>query len=260
MRFNVLVVGDIVGRPGRNAAYEFLPRIRQEYSVDFCVVNGENAAGGKGINREIAERLLDAGADVLTLGNHIWDNKDILKDIDRDVFLRPVNYPEGVPGHGIYKTEIMGGVKITVIHLLGRVFMSTVDCPFRAADEILESLEPNETVIIDFHAEATSEKKALAVYLDGKVSAIFGTHTHVQTADEQILPGGTAFITDVGMTGPHAGIIGMRRKEVLKRFLMQTPVKYEVDKGDVKLQAMFIEISRQSGKAVSVQRISLDVE
>jgi len=230
----------------------------QNVSFRFEVILVDSGSTDR--TREIAEQLLDAGADVLTLGNHIWDNKDILNDIDRDVFLRPANYPQGVPGHGVFRTELPDGTKIAVIHLLGRVFMSTVDCPFRVADEILKTVDPNETVIIDFHAEATSEKKALAVHLDGKASVIFGTHTHVQTADEQILPNGTAFISDVGMTGPHAGIIGMRRKEALKRFLQQTPVKYEVDRGDVKLQAMLIEVNRTSGKAVSVRRISLDVE
>jgi len=261
MSFNVLLVGDIVGRPGRKAFKEFFPRVRSKYEAHFSVVNGENAAGGKGINREIAEDIFDLGADVITLGNHVWDNKDILPILDNERLLRPANYPPfHVPGHGVFRTTHPCGVKVTVIHLSGRVFMNLFDCPFRTADAILQKTEPGEIVIVDFHAEATSEKKALAYHLDGRVSAVFGTHTHVQTADEQILQAGTAFISDVGMTGPHAGIIGMRKREVLERFLTQMPAKFEVANGDVKFQALVVQVNEETAKAVSVERISLDLD
>ncbi|HNT36569.1 MAG TPA: TIGR00282 family metallophosphoesterase [bacterium] len=261
MSFNVLMVGDIVGRPGRKILTEMLPRFRADYSIHFAVVNAENAASGKGITKSIAEDFLSLGADVLTLGNHVWDNKDILGSLDNERLLRPANYPPvGVPGHGVFRCQLPSGVKITVVHLMGRVFMTPIDCPFRTMDKILEEVAPGEIVLVDFHAEATSEKKALACYLDGRVSVLCGTHTHVQTADEQILPNGTAFISDIGMTGPHAGIIGMRSKEILERFLTQMPAKYEVGEGDEKFQALFVQLNEQTGKAVTVERINFDVQ
>lgn len=262
MSFRILIVGDVVGKPGRNAVFETLPRFRSEHGVDFCIVNGENAAGGKGINKEIADQLLDAGADVLTLGNHVWDNKDIMKYLDEERFLRPANFPPfNVPGHGLYKGTIgRNGKKIRVFHVMGRVFMSTLDCPFRATDRLIEDAEPGEIIIGDFHAEATSEKKAMGWYLDGRVSILCGTHTHIQTADEQIFPNGMAYISDLGMTGPHESIIGMRKKEVLDRFLKQMPIRYQVASGDVKFQGLLVDVSEQTGKAISVERISLDVD
>ena len=262
MAFRVLVVGDIVGKPGRKAVFQHLLKLRNQYAVDFCVINAENAAGGKGITSEIAGQLFEHGADVLTLGNHVWDNKDIIPMLEDNRLLRPANYPsDEVPGHGMFRTRVGNGISVTVIHLLGRVFMSTLDCPFRKAVELLGAVEnDNEVILLDFHAEATSEKKALAVYLDGRVSVVFGTHTHVQTADEQILPNGTAYITDVGMTGPHAGIIGMRTKEVQKRFLQQLPVKYQVATGETRLQAMLVDVEQTTGKAIAVERINLEIK
>lgn len=261
MSFNILMVGDIVGKPGRKVLLDLFPRIRADYSVHFSIVNAENSAGGKGITRSIAEEFLSLGVDVLTLGNHVWDNKDILGSLDNERLLRPANYPPvGVPGHGVYRCQHPSGVKVTVIHLMGRVFMNPLDCPFRVADAILQETSPGEIVLVDLHAEATSEKKALACYLDGRVSVLCGTHTHVQTADEQILPNGTAFISDIGMTGPHAGIIGMRSKEILHRFTTLLPAKYEVGAGDEKFQALYVQLNEKTGKAITVERINLDYQ
>ncbi len=256
----VLFVGDIVGRPGRRALKLWLPSVVSEHGVDLVVANGENGAGGFGLTREIALEILDAGVDVITSGNHIWDKKEfipVLDDLER--VIRPANYPPGVPGRGWVTVSTPKGIPVLVLNLEGRVFMEPLDCPFRKAKEVLRSV-PDTITIIDFHAEATSEKMALAWYLDGMVSAVVGTHTHVQTADEQILPSGTAYISDVGMTGPSLSVIGMRPKDPLHRFLTHTPAKFEVAKGPVQFNGLVVEIDASTRKSVALKRIFLREE
>ncbi|MBC7104809.1 MAG: TIGR00282 family metallophosphoesterase [Firmicutes bacterium] len=254
----VLVVGDIVGRPGRRAVKELLPGLVRRLGVDFTLANAENAAGGMGITRKVVEELLACGVDVLTTGNHVWQKKEVMQFIDGEPrVLRPANYPPGTPGRGLGVFETRDRVRVAVLNLLGRVFVGPVDCPFRCADELLRGLGGNvRVVVVDFHAEATSEKAALAWYLDGRVSAVVGTHTHVQTADERVLPGGTAYITDVGMTGPRDSVIGMKKEIIVERFLTQLPSRFEVATGPFQFNAVVVDVDPASGRAVAIARVA----
>ena len=258
---NVLFVGDVFGRPGRRAVRALVPRLREERRVDFCIANAENVAGGYGLTRETADQLFDAGVDALTGGNHMWDKRDIREILAEDTrVLRPANYPPDAPGLGSAVFPSAAGISVGLLHLVGRVFMKEVDCPFRLARELLGDLKrQTQVVIVDFHAEATSEKRAMGWYLDGRVSAVVGTHTHVQTADEEILPGGTAYITDVGMTGPFDSVIGVEKEPAVKRFLTQLPARLNPAKGNIRLNAALITIDDQTGTAVSIERIQLSV-
>ncbi len=258
---NVLFIGDIVGKPGRRVLAEVLPGLRRELAVDLAVANGENSAGGFGITRETFEEIVAAGVDVVTGGNHTWQAREAPALLDSDPrLLRPANYPAGTPGRGAGVFPLSGGrggPAVAVLNLEGRVFMEPLESPFRVGGEQVEHLRrETRVIVIDLHAEATSEKAALAWYLDGRVSAVVGTHTHVQTADERILPGGTGFITDVGMTGPRDSIIGMGREEVLQRFLTQLPARFDVAKGPAQLNAILLEIDPATGHARAVRRIS----
>jgi metallophosphoesterase (TIGR00282 family) len=253
----ILAIGDIIGKPGRWAVRELLPRLRQEYGVDLVIANGENAAGGIGLTPDTAQELLAAGVDVLTSGNHIWAQKEIIPYLDGEMpILRPLNYPPGVPGRGYI---VRNGA--LVVNLIGRTFMSNLDCPFRGMDQLLAELRPKPPVIIvDFHAEATSEKMAMGRYLDGRVSAVLGTHTHVGTIDAQVLPQGTAYVTDIGMTGPMDSIIGDDAEMVLQRFLTALPHRLSVGTGKVMLNAILVKVDDKSGRAVSIERLYREME
>lgn len=254
---NILFIGDIVGRPGREVIEKLLPGLKKEYSLDFVIANAENAAGGSGITAKVAEELFNSGVCVLTSGDHIWKKKDIFEIINQDQrILRPANFPKGAPGYGfaVYKTG--KGQKLGVININGRVFMDPLECPFRTASLAQEALsKETNCIIVDIHAEATSEKVALGWFLDGKVSAVLGTHTHIQTADEKILPGGTAYITDVGMSGPYDSVIGRKKEDVLERFLTLVPVRFEVAQEDIQLHGVVLDINENTGKARSIERI-----
>ena len=254
----ILFLGDIVGRPGRRAVHELLPSLKKEYEPRFIVANGENAAGGNGITRDVADDLFGAGIDVLTMGNHVWDNKDVYTFIDGDDrIVRPANYPPDAPGSG-FTIARKAERAIGIINLSGRVFMPPLDCPFRAADQIIPVLKKKTPVIIiDFHAEATSEKNALGWYVDGQVTAVIGTHTHIQTADEKVFPKGTAFITDVGMTGPRDSILGVKVEQVLDKLIGLRPVRFEVAGGALMLNAVSIEVDERSGRAQEIRRIQV---
>jgi len=252
---NILAIGDIVGKPGRGIVAQLLPEIKETYNIDFIIANGENVSGGFSITPKNASVLLSYGIDLITSGNHIWQNKKILEIIDIEPrLIRPANYPEGVPGKGYYIKNV-GDISICVINLIGRLTLVTVDCPFRKFDEIYNSVDKNvDLIIVDFHAEATSEKQALGWYVDGRASVLFGTHTHVQTADERILPGGTGYITDIGMTGSFNSVIGMNKKMSIKNFLTQSRVKQEVASGDAMLNGAVFTIDK-NGKTINVKRI-----
>jgi hypothetical protein len=254
---NILFIGDIVGSPGREAVKRLLPELQKEHSLDFVIANAENAAGGSGITAGIAEELFDAGVNVLTSGDHIWKKREILEIINQEErILRPVNFPAGAPGRGegIFKTR--KGAKIGVVNVQGRVFLEALECPFKTAKAAIEQLaKETKVIIVDIHAEATSEKVALGWYLDGRVSACLGTHTHIQTADERILPGGSAYITDVGMTGPYDSVIGRRVEDVLERFITSVPVRFEVAKENVQLHGAVIDVDEKTGKANSITRV-----
>ena len=254
---NVLVLGDIYGRPGRKIVSQFLPDLVKQYKPVLVVANGENAAGGFGLTRNVAEELFALGIDVLTSGNHIWDQKEMYHYISEEPrILRPANYPPQVPGASVYLHRCSDAV-IAVVNLIGRVFMGDFDCPFRTADQILADLPAEVThVIVDFHGEATSEKIALALYLDGRISALVGTHTHVPTADEQILPKGTAFITDLGMCGPMHSVLGVDPEIVIDKFLTQLPTKYSVSKSQEYLTLIVISLS-EDGRAAGILRLNL---
>lgn len=253
----ILFIGDVVGRVGRKLLVGHVDRLVDRHFVDLVVVNGENAAAGYGLTASVLKELYDAGADVVTTGNHIWDKKEIYPILDQDRrLLRPANYPPGLPGCGQGFFETASGLKVAVLNLEGRVFMKNLDCPFRAADSLVKELrQVTPVVLVDFHAEATSEKQALGFYLDGRVSAVIGTHTHVQTADERILAGGTGYLTDVGMTGSHDAIIGNQKEAALERFLTQMPVRLEVAKKDPQLCAVLLTIDEQSGHCTKIERI-----
>ena len=252
----ILFIGDIIGKPGRGAVRELLPQIVSDCLIDCVIANCENAAAGFGVTRDIIDELLQSHIDVLTSGNHIWDKKEVMNFIgDYKNLLRPANYPEGTPGCGSVVIPTHSGSNVAVINLVGRVFMQPYDCPFRVAEREIEKVKHKAAIIIvDFHAEATSEKKTLGWFLDGRVSAVLGTHTHVQTADEAIMTKGTAYISDVGMTGPFDSVIGIKREEILARFLTQIPNKFDVAKGDVRLQGVVLEIDEQSGRSRSIER------
>lgn len=255
----VFFIGDIIGRPGRNAVKGLLPDVIERHKIEFVIANGENAAGGFGITPNIAEELIGLNIDVLTSGNHIWDKKEIISYIkNKKWLLRPANYPEGGPGFGWTVMQTRSDIKIGIFNLCGRVFMDNLDCPFRVGSEILKQIARETPIIIlDMHAETTSEKAAMAWFLDGKVSAVIGTHTHVQTADERIFPQGTAFITDAGMTGSLNSVIGMQKEPVLERFLTQMPQKFEVAANDVIMQGVVVSIDVVSGKAMAIERINI---
>lgn len=251
-----MFIGDIVGKPGREAIKIFLKKLQSDYQIDLTVANAENAAGGKGLTKEIAEELYDSGIQFLTMGNHVWDQRSIMNFIDREQRLvRPANYPTGAPGkgHGIVR---VGGQKVGILNLSGRVFLPPLDDPFSGAIRYINQLRGETSIIlVDFHAEATSEKMALGWFLDGKVSAVLGTHTHIQTADARLLELGTAYITDVGMTGPRDSILGVKKEIAINRFLTQLPVKFEIATGVVQLNAVVLEIDEVSGKAKRIEAI-----
>jgi metallophosphoesterase (TIGR00282 family) len=254
---NLIFIGDVFGSPGREFLAAHLPSLIRRHEADFVIANGENAAGGAGLTPEVAQELFAAGVDVITSGNHIWNKKEIFPALDSERrILRPVNYPPGVPGKGSGLFLAKDGKTVGVLNVCGRVFSpQNLDCPFRAMDaEIVRLRQSTPVIVVDFHGEATSEKVAAGYYVDGRVSAFFGTHTHVQTADERILQKGTAYITDAGMTGSYEGVIGVDRDVILKRFLTQLPARHEPAKGRRQLCGVFCEISG-SGKASSVQRI-----
>ena len=259
MPVKILFVGDIVGKPGRQALSRELHRLVDRHTIDIVIANGENAAGGFGLTVEVAKELFGHGIHLLTGGNHIWDKKEQVSFILSDSrIIRPANYPAGAPGVGSALLTTPGGVKVAVLNLEGRVFMKSLECPFLVADREIQRLKQETAIIfVDFHAEATSEKSALGWYLDGRVSALVGTHTHVQTADERLLPQGTAFLTDAGMTGSFDSVIGMGKEETIHRFLTQLPAKFEVGKKDIRLNAVVIGVDEQSGKALSIERINM---
>jgi 2',3'-cyclic-nucleotide 2'-phosphodiesterase len=254
----LLFVGDVVGAPGRRILAARLKSLRRDRGAHAVIVNGENAAGGAGLTTPTAAEIFSAGADVITTGNHVWDKRDVGALLERDPrVLRPANYPDGAPGRGMIVLDLEG-VRVAVINLMGRVFMPLVDDPFRAADRLLAELAGSAPVVlVDFHAEATSEKIAFAWHLDGRVSAVLGTHTHVTTADARVLPGGTAAISDVGMTGPHDSVIGVRKEQALERFRTQRPVAYETADGDVRLAAVVVTVDPRSGRAVGIESLEL---
>ena len=255
----ILFVGDIVGKPGRNAVREFVPRLRARHGLDLCIGNSENSAGGAGITPESADELLEAGLDLLTSGNHTFAKREIAPYLSRPGSrqLRPANYPDGAPGRGDAVITAPSGARLGVINLEGRVFMKPLECPFRTADRLIQAMrdEGVRCIFVDMHCEATSEKNAMGHYLDGRVSAVLGSHTHIQTADERVLGGGTAFITDVGMCGPWDSVIGLRKESAIERFLTQRHSPFDLAQGDVRLQGAIVEIDEASGKATGILRV-----
>jgi metallophosphoesterase (TIGR00282 family) len=258
---NILFIADIVGRPGRWAVSQVLPDLKKTHQIDFTIANVENAAGGFGLTKEIARKIHSYGVDCLTSGNHIWDRKDIYPYLNEDQrILRPANYPPGVPGRGAGTFESKEGHRVGVLNLQGKVYIKEIDCPFRMADKEIKTLkEQTHVIIVDVHAEATSEKMALGWYLDGKVSAVLGSHTHVQTADEAILPNGTAFVTDAGMTGAHDSVIGINKEDAIARFLTQIPRRFTIAKKDIKFSGVLVQVDPDTGKARRIDRIKIDV-
>jgi metallophosphoesterase (TIGR00282 family) len=257
---NILFIGDIVARPGRDLVRRLVPQLVAAHAIDVVVANGENAAGGAGLTREITTELLGAGIDVLTSGNHIWNKREVLEFIDREPrLIRPANYPAGTPGQGSYVCQRADGRAVGVINVMGRVFMAPLDDPFAVVKDQIARVRDlgAKIIVVDFHAEATSEKVAMAWHLDGSVTAVVGTHTHVQTADERVLPGGTAYLTDVGMTGPHDGVIGMDRAGAVARFLTGLPGRFEPATGDPRLHAVIVEADPATGRAHRIQRVSV---
>lgn len=257
----LLYFGDVVGKGGRRAVGDVVRRALARGDVDFVIANGENATGGIGIDPGTAREMLTYGIDVLTSGNHIWAKREIYDYLDAsDRLLRPANFAPGVPGRGVGVYTSRGGVAVAVVNLIGRVFMAPAECPFRAADEALKRIDDRaKVVLVDMHAEATSEKVAMGRYLDGRVSAVVGSHTHVPTADAEVLPKGTAFVTDTGMTGPIDSVIGMRTDQVVRRFLEQMPSRFEVASGPIRVNAMLVDVDETSGKARSIERIREDL-
>jgi metallophosphoesterase (TIGR00282 family) len=260
--FKVLAVGDLVGSPGRRAVRELLPRIREREGVDLAVVNAENAAGGSGLTPDIVRALLDAGCDCLTTGDHVYKNRAVLEIIDDESrLLRPANIAAGAPGRGWTVLEPEDGPRVAVVNLLGRAFLGTANNPFECIEKVLAEIEGSaEVVLVDFHAEATAEKIAMGRFLDGRAAAVWGTHTHVQTADEEVLPGGTGYITDLGMTGGHDGVIGRRAKEVVEHLRLDIPTRWEIAKGDVRLSGAIFEIDPSAGRCRAARRVQLSRE
>lgn len=254
---HILAIGDVIGKPGRQTVQQLLPGLYGKYKLDLVIANGENAAGGLGITPETAEELFKAGVDIITSGNHIWHHKSIIPYLNEDApLLRPLNYPPPAAGKGYF---IRG--KVMVVNLIGRTFMNSYDCPFRTMDKLLAELKDKPPVIIvDFHAEATSEKVALGRYLDGRVSAVVGTHTHVGTVDTRILPAGTAYVTDIGMTGPLNSVIGDNAESVIQRFLTMMPHRITVGEGKTILNSVLIKVDNRSGKAQSIERVDLELD
>jgi len=245
----ILFIGDIVGKPGREAVKKLLPVLQKEYGFDLVIANAENASGGRGLTKETAQELYDYGLDFLTMGNHVWDQKDILKFIDdENRLIRPANYPKGVPGKG-YGFARRNGIKVGIINLSGRIFLPPLENPFTMVMQIVNAIAAETPVIIvDFHAEATSEKVAMGWLLNGKVSAVIGTHTHIQTADARVLNNGTAYITDVGMTGPADSVLGVKKEIIINSFLTQMPARFEVASGDIRINAVILDIDEKTGK------------
>lgn len=255
---NILVIGDIVGRPGRAILKTLLPGIQKEYAIDFTIANGENAAGGRGLTKDVNDEILAAGVDVITMGNHVWDNKNILNFIDDEHrLIRPANYPADCPGQGFHVYTAGFNKKVAVINAAGRIFLPPLDCPFQVISSLVEQLNPQvDYIIVDFHAEATSEKLALGYYLDGRVTAVLGTHTHIQTADERILPGGTAYITDIGMTGPIESILGMEKEPIIEKFLTGRPTRFEVAAGPTHLQGVVLQVDEETNRVLGITRFT----
>jgi metallophosphoesterase (TIGR00282 family) len=253
---NILFIGDVVGRPGRNFLKQNLNRLIKEYSVDFVIINGENSAGGVGVTKSTYDELIEYGADIITLGNHAWSKKEVFGFIEEaDNLVRPANYPHGTPGKG-YAIKEKNGQRVAVINISGRVYLDCLECPFITVDKILNEIKDKaDIIIVDFHAEATSEKQALGWYLDGRVKAVLGTHTHVQTSDERILPNGTAYITDVGMTGPMNSILGVKKEIIIKKFTTGMPARFEVADGEVILGAVLIKLDNNN-KVIDFFRIN----
>jgi 2',3'-cyclic-nucleotide 2'-phosphodiesterase len=258
----ILFIGDIVGSPGRKIVHDRLADILAQRGIDLCIANGENSASGFGITPRIAEDLFASGVEVITGGNHIWDRKEILEFFPHEPrLLRPANFPNGLPGSGLYLGHTRGGIPYAVLNLQGRTFMVALDDPFRAAIHELAKIPPEVKVIfVDMHAEATSEKQAMGWFLDGKVSVVVGTHTHVPTADFHVLPGGTAYTTDVGMTGPHDSVIGMQKQGVLQRFLDALPARFVVAEGDIQMNTVLIDVDESTGRARSIERLNFRLD
>jgi 2',3'-cyclic-nucleotide 2'-phosphodiesterase len=260
METKILFIADVVGEPGMNILERSLPGMRLKYSPDIVIVNGENTRAGKGLSEGLARKYFQLGINVITSGNHIWDFAAFHNTLNNPGFsniIRPMNYPEGVPGRGFFVAEASNGAKVCVINLQGRTFMAPIDCPFKNIREfILKVNSQAKITFIDFHAEATAEKIAMGKHLNGYATAVVGTHTHVQTADEEILSKGTAYITDAGMTGPYDGVIGMKTETAINRFRFQTPFKYEIAEGDARLNGVYIVADSDTGKAISIERIS----
>ena len=258
----IFFIGDIVGSPGRQIVHDRLGDILAHRSVDLCIANGENSASGFGITPRLAEELFACGIEVLTGGNHIWDRKEILDFFPHQPrLLRPANFPNGAPGKGLFTGRAKNGVAYAVLNLQGRTFMTPLDDPFRAANmELAKIPADTKVILVDMHAEATSEKQAMGWYLDGKVSAVIGTHTHVATADERVLPGGTAVITDVGMTGPHDSVIGMEKSGILQRFLDGMPARFSVAEGDIQMNSVLIDVDETTGRARSIERLNFRLD
>jgi metallophosphoesterase (TIGR00282 family) len=261
----ILFIGDIFGRPGRTIVRDHLRELLAQYNIDLTIANGENAAGGFGITPQIAEELFDLGVEVITTGNHVWDKRELIEYLNKGLsqpdsmarrILRPANFPAGSPGTGVYEGTTGGGVRYAVMNLQGRVFMGNIDDPFRAADEVLARISA-KVIVLDIHAEATSEKVALGWYLDGRVTTVIGTHTHIPTADERVLPKGTAYQTDVGMTGPWNGVIGIQKELIIGRFLNNMPTRFEAASGDTRLCAVVVDCDADTGRAHSIERIMI---
>lgn len=259
MQLNILTIGDIVGQPGRKILEKKLKDFIKEQNIDFCIANAENAAGGSGLTVNIAKKLFSYGVDAITMGDHVWKRKEIYDLLQSDQrLLRPANYSPLAHGRGYVAIETKEGFFIGIINLLGRVFMKPVDCPFRAADAAIEELSKlTNIIIVDMHAEATSEKIAMGWYLDGRVSAVVGTHTHVQTSDEKILPKGTGYITDLGMTGPHESILGRNVDRVLKSIVTQVPTRYDIAENDLHIEGVVITVNKETGKAEGIKRVRI---
>lgn len=260
--FRVLFIGDVVGQPGKYVLSRVLKELREDLRPDLVVANGENLAGGKGVTPNLAAKCFGFGVDVLTTGNHVWKNREVFRIVDTEPrLLRPLNFPPGAPGRGF---GLYGPADrpVAVINLIGRINLLHVDCPFRAMDELLASpaLRDVRLRIVDFHAETTSEKVAMGWHLDGRVTALLGTHTHVPTADEAVLPGGTAYITDVGMTGPHDSVLGVEKRRIVEHFITQMPVQFAIAEGDLRLNAVVVEADPATGRALSIRRLSRKVE
>ena len=260
MLLTVLAIGDIIGRPGREAVARLLPQLRREYGIDLVVANGENSAGGFGLTPKIADDLFGLGIDVLTSGNHIWDQREMLTGFDHRPILRPHNYPAGAPGKGWLCFDLGEKGQVLIGNVQGQLFMPPIDSAFKAADEVLRQGTPTTVTLMDVHAEATSEKIAMGWYLDGRASFVFGTHTHVPTADARIFPGGTAFVADLGMVGPKHSVIGMDREASLQRFLTGIPYRFKVADGPIQFNSVMARIDALSGRAASIERIDREVE